>query len=140
MESDKLLGEARELSELLLTSSELARDLFARIAGELGIPVSFTRALCAMEKTAPMNELAAKLRCDKSYVTALADQLEEMGLVTRLPGPDRRIRMLELTPKGTALRNQLENRVAELSPAMNVLTAEERVLLKTLLGKISSED
>jgi len=138
MADAKLLAEARELSELLITSSDFARDLFASIAHELEIPVSITRALCAMEAPAPMSELATKLRCDKSYITAVADQLEEMALVTRVAGADRRTKLLELTPKGAALREKLESRVAALSPAMTALSPDERVVLKNLLARMSS--
>lgn len=137
MSEPDALSEARDLSYLLLASSDKAKDLFATIANEMSIPVSITRALCAMEGPAPMSELATRLRCDKSYITPLADQLEEMALVKRVPGPDRRVKMLELTPKGVELRDKLESRIAELSPAMNVLTLSERSALKSLLEKIS---
>ena len=136
MASDKSLNEARELSELLIQSSDKARELFATIAQELDLPVSVTRALCAMEEPAPMSELATRLRCDKSYITPLADQLESLSLVRRIPGPDRRTKMLELTPYGVDVRDKLETRVAELSPAMNVLSEEERVALRALLEKV----
>ncbi|MDH6423432.1 MarR family winged helix-turn-helix transcriptional regulator [Aurantimicrobium minutum] len=137
MSEQDALSEARVLSYLLVASSDKAKDLFATIANEMDIPVSVTRALCAMEGPAPMSELASRLRCDKSYITPLADQLEEMSLVKRVPGPDRRVKMLELTPQGIELRNRLEARIAELSPAMNSLTESERSVLKTLLEKIS---
>ncbi|MFM7029732.1 MAG: MarR family winged helix-turn-helix transcriptional regulator, partial [Micrococcales bacterium] len=108
MSEERLLTEAREIADLLISSSEHARNLFAQISGELGVPVAVARALCAMEGTAPMSELAGKLHCDKSYVTALADQLESLELVHRVPGPDRRVKMLELTSKGQSLRQRLE--------------------------------
>lgn len=138
MSDAESLAEARELSELLIASSELARSIFGEIANELEIPVSISRALCAMDSAAPMSELAGKLHCDKSYVTSLADQLESMALIERVPGPDRRIKILELTATGTTLRDELERRVARLTPAMTELTADERKTLKTLLEKIST--
>lgn len=137
MSEQDALSEARVLSYLLVASSDKAKDLFATIADEMDIPVSVTRALCAMEGPAPMSELASRLRCDKSYITPLADQLEAMSLVKRVPGPDRRVKILELTPQGIELRDKLEVRIAEISPAMNTLTESERLVLKTLLEKIS---
>jgi DNA-binding MarR family transcriptional regulator len=140
MSQQDALSEARDLSYLLLASSDKAKDLFATIANELDIPVPVTRALCAMEGPAPMSELATRLRCDKSYITPLADQLEKMALVKRIPGPDRRVKILELTPEGIELRDILEARIAELSPVMNALTVSERSVLKTLLEKISATE
>jgi len=137
MSEERLLREAREIADLLLSSSEHARNLFSQISGELGVPVPVARALCAMDGTAPMSELAAKLHCDKSYVTALADQLESLELVHRVPGPDRRVKMLELTSHGQSLRQRLESRIVQVSPAMNHLSAEEREVFRQLLAKVS---
>jgi len=137
MAEDSLLQEARLLSELLLDSSEHAREIFTSIAAELEVPVSIARALCAFEGPALMSELASKLHCDKSYVTTLVDQLEELSLMNRVPGADRRTKVLELTAKGTSLRNKLESRVAKLSPAMQALNAAERKTLEGLLSKIA---
>lgn len=132
-----LLSEARNLSELLLSSSDLARGIFAEIAGGLEIPVSVARALCTLEKPESMSGLAVKLRCDKSYITPLTDQMEALGFVNRVPGPDRRIKMIELTKKGEVARNKLEEEIAKLSPMMNRLTKTERQTLRALLEKVS---
>lgn len=137
---DDLLTESRHLSELLLNSSDLAREIFAEIAAELGIPVPVARALCLLEKPEPMSFLASKMRCDKSYVTPLTDQMEALGLVTRVPGADRRTKMLELTSQGTLVRNKLEDHIARRSPMMNVLGEDERRQLATLLEKIATNE
>ena len=45
-------------------------------------------------------------RYDASYVTTIADQLEERGLIERQPHPtDRRVKSLALTPEGLRLRS-----------------------------------
>ena len=137
---DDLLTESRHLSELLLNSSDLAREIFAEIATELGIPVPVARALCLLEKPEPMSFLACKMRCDKSYVTPLTDQMEALGLVTRVPGADRRTKVLELTSQGTVVRNTLEDHIARRSPMMNGLGDEERRQLATLLEKIATNE
>ena len=52
-----------------------------------------------------MRDLAARLQCDPSNVTFLADRLEERGLVERRPDPSgRRVKLLALTPAGLAMR------------------------------------
>jgi DNA-binding MarR family transcriptional regulator len=86
-----------------------------------------------------MSELAAVLKCDKSYVTAIADQLEQLHLASRISGPDRRQKLLQLTTKGQATREQLERQVKELSPAMVKLTASERTSLRSLLKKYRAQ-
>ena len=131
------LSEARNLSELLLSSSDLSRGIFAEIAGGLEIPVSVARALCTLENSESMSGLAVKLRCDKSYITPLTDQMEAMGYVKRVPGPDRRTKIIELTNKGQIARATLETEIAKLSPMMNRLTKSERETLRSLLEKVS---
>jgi DNA-binding MarR family transcriptional regulator len=51
-----------------------------------------------------MWDLADHLDCDPSNVTGIADRLEGLGLVTRGPGADRRVKQLSLTDRGSALR------------------------------------
>ena len=135
---EDLLSESRALSELLLSSSDLAREIFSDIAADLDIPVSVARALCLLEKPEPMSGLACKLRCDKSYITPLTDQMESLGFVERVPGADRRIKMLELTQTGKATRDKLEAQIAQLSPIMTGLTQAEREMLKSLLTKVAA--
>jgi DNA-binding MarR family transcriptional regulator len=133
-----LLSESRNLSELLLFTSDLAREIFAEISAGLEVPVSVARALCTLEKSESMSGLAAKLRCDKSYVTPLTDQMEELGFVKRVPGADRRTKMIELTNRGQVTRDNLEAEIAKLSPMMNRLSVEERKTLRALLEKVAT--
>ena len=132
-----LLSESRNLSELLLSSSDLARKIFAEISAGLGVPVPVARALCTLAKPESMSGLAVKLRCDKSYITPLTDQMEALGYVNRTPGPDRRTKLIELTKRGQEVRGKLEREIAKLSPMMNSLTASERQTLRLLLEKVS---
>lgn len=136
MSADKTLAEARELSQLMIDAADLSKDVFSNIAQELNIPVSLARAICLLETPAPMTELAARLSCDKSYITPLADQMESLGLINRVPGADRRTKLLELTPKGKAVRKSLGEKVAEFSPVMVALNAAERAIFVKLLAKI----
>lgn len=137
MVADDVLAESRRLSELLISSSFLARELFGSIAAELNIPVAVARAVCHLDQPEPMTGLASKLNCDKSYVTPLTDQMESLGLVARTPGPDRRTKMLELTAAGQETRAKLEARIAQLSPVMTNLSSSERETLSVLLAKIA---
>lgn len=136
MSTDKTLADARRISQMLIDAADLSKDVFANIANELNVPVQLARALCLLEKAAPMTELATKLACDKSYITPLADQLEALGLINRVPGADRRTKLLQLTPKGEQLREQLGAKVASFSPVTVALSADERAVFELMLQKV----
>jgi len=85
-----------------------------------------------------MNDLSQKLACDKSYITQLADQLEELELIERVQGADRRMKLLSLTPKGKALRTKLAKAAGSQSPIMKSLNDAERAQLAVLLDKLLS--
>lgn len=56
-----------------------------------------------------MRDLADAMACDASYVTAVADRLEELGLAARRnDAEDRRVRELVLTPKGARVARRLD--------------------------------
>jgi DNA-binding MarR family transcriptional regulator len=137
MPAHSKLLEARRLSQLLLSASELSREIFAQIAGEVGVPVQVARALCLLEGPISMSELATKFTCDKSYITPLADQMEEKGLLERVPGTDRRTKLLNLTPHGISVQTKLETQIAKRSPVMVSLTPSERESLEQLLARLS---
>ena len=136
MSTNRALADARRISQLLIEVADLSKDVFANIAAELNVPVQLAKALCLLETAAPMTELATKLSCDKSYVTPLADQLESLGLINRVPGADRRTKLLQLTPKGEKLRQQLGEKVAAFSPATVALSQRELVAFEAMLQKI----
>ena len=57
------------------------------------------------DRPLPMRALAEGLCCDASNVTGLVDRLESRGLVRRRASEDdRRVKVLELTPKGVRVR------------------------------------
>jgi DNA-binding MarR family transcriptional regulator len=87
----------------------------------------------------PMRDLAEQLVCDRSYITSIADQLEERGLVERVPGADRRIKLLSLTAKGTQVRERISRAVAERDLVMRRLDDAQRKALRPLLEALLSE-
>ncbi len=130
------LAEAERLAELLVGIVEQATADFAATVGPMGLPASLARAIVLLTTPAPMHELAGRLRCDRSYITCLADQLEERGLVTRVPGVDRRVKLLALTETGMALRDQIARAVAERNMILLRLTDDEREALAPLLERL----
>jgi len=136
MGAESVLAEARHIALLLRAASDATRSIFGEIAGSLNLPVQQARALCFLEEPVAMTELARMYGCDKSYITQLADQMEEQGLVLRSPGPDRRSKLLQLTPLGATKRLALEAQIARRSPALHRLNRTERATLIGLLTKL----
>ena len=128
--------EARCLSGLLIRVAERAKVEFAESVAAFDLPLHLVRAVMSLDEPAPMRDLADHLACDRSYITGLADQLEERRLVTRVPGEDRRVKLLELTAEGRDLRNELSDAVAARSMVLQRLTPDERRTLEPLLRKL----
>lgn len=136
MQSQKKIEVARQLSQLLIRSADLAKSFFASVSESLEVPPHLAMAILLLEEPAPMGELSQKMARDKSYITQVADQLESLGLLERVPGEDRRTKLLALTSEGKKLRLKLAEVAGNQSPIMTALNEEERALLSNLLSKI----
>ncbi|MCO8269252.1 MarR family transcriptional regulator [Actinoplanes sp. TRM 88003] len=132
-------AEASRLSQLLITIAEEAKADFVATVGEFGLPVPLARVLVLLSTPSPMRDLADQLHCDRSYITGLADQLEERGLISREPGTDRRIKLLALTDAGEVMRDQISTAVAERNMILRRLTDAERRTLAPLLERLQGD-
>ncbi len=88
-----------------------------------------------------MGELSTALSVPFSKATRIATWLVDSGYVKRLPAPsDRRIVRVALTEKGRDLHqtigNYMRERVQDLLSSS--LTAEEKIILFTLINKVAS--
>ena len=83
-----------------------AHDRVHRICSELGLSPPLLKAFVHLgtldgDGGLRMSELAETWGFDASYVTALADGLQERGLAERQPHPtDRRVKTIVLTAEG----------------------------------------
>jgi DNA-binding MarR family transcriptional regulator len=110
-----------------------------RIAQRYSFPGFFIKALHMLDCPMAMKELGRRLHCDPSFVTVIADGLEERGLARREAHPgDRRIRNIVLTDAGQEMRLRMERELATLMPWSKVLDAREREQLLGLLRKMAS--
>jgi DNA-binding MarR family transcriptional regulator len=130
------LAEARRLSRMLVTLAERSRSDFVEAIESLGLPLHLARALLRLETPAAMSDLADRLDCNRSNVTAIADQLEQRGLVMRVSAADRRVKLLALTPAGKAERDRVETAVAEKSLLLRRLNDRERAVLAPMLERL----
>ena len=85
----------------------------------------------------PMGQLAETLACDASNVTGLVDRLESRGLVQRRPSAaDRRVKVLDLTPKGVRLRDLFLDRMTSPPASLRRLSAREQRALVRILARL----
>ena len=134
--TDARLADAHALSRRLFQVTERARADFAAVVAELGLTPLQARTVLWLEQPSSMRGLADHLSCDASNVTGLADRLGQLGLVERVTGSDRRVKMLQLTRHGAALRTDLADRVARGSTVTARLDPSERQQLGNLLDKL----
>src|SRR5512142_2686317 len=97
-------AEAHAVSLRLFAVVDLLKADFETVVGRLGLTPLQARTILWLDNPSTMGDLADHLVCDASNVTGLADRLDRLGLVERVPGQDRRVKLLRLTSKGTELR------------------------------------
>lgn len=98
-------------------------------------------ALRAIDGPMPMNELAHCMDFEPSYVTIVADRLENLGLIERQPHPtDRRVKNLVVTAKGERLKKTLPDIVWSGPNTFSGLTNAERVQLAKILTKLTASE
>lgn len=121
---------------MLIALSQQAMADFAETIAPFGLPVHLARTLLLLGTPTPMRAIADHLACDPSYVTSLADKLEERGLAERTTGADRRVKLLALTDEGAELKASITEAVAANSMMLLRLDDQERALLAPLLEKL----
>ena len=109
------------------------------LAAELELSPAQCHVLHLIEpgRPIPMGQLAETLACDASNVTGLVDRLESRGLVRRRPSAsDRRVKVLDLTPRGSRLRTLLLDRMTAPPATLRRLSLRERRTLVRLLTRL----
>ena len=127
------------LGGLLIAAADQQKAAFAECVAVAGVTPVQARALLALDQPTPMRGWASLLGCDASQATGLADQREELGLVERAPGRDRRVKHLTTTARGVRVRRRLLEAIdAAPFPTARLSGAEqrqfERLLTKVLGG------
>jgi DNA-binding MarR family transcriptional regulator len=125
--------------------ARLAGELLVRIwnhyqarAAELSLSMPEAKALGALEPGQPlaMRELAARIHASPSNLTVTVDRLVARGLLVRGGDDerrDKRVKSVQLTDDGLALRRRLDERMVTDHPAVRGLTAAQRERLLELL-------
>ncbi|MFC4334328.1 MarR family winged helix-turn-helix transcriptional regulator [Salininema proteolyticum] len=136
---DRQLNE--ELHDYLFAIRAHVHTELKELAREAGLTDTQTDALWRLSRGPEMTarRLADRLQCDASTATSMIDRLEQRGLVRRAPHPtDRRVKIIQLTPEGCALRDRVIQHTTEHSPFAR-LDCDSRLRLHTLLRQATDD-
>jgi DNA-binding MarR family transcriptional regulator len=121
--------------------SEVALDRDRKVAVSEALGLSWTRVLALRRlATEPqtLRALANRLAADPPYVTLIVDDLEERGLVRRMPHPkDRRAKLVELTATGRAAATRADAILFEPPAALHDAPAEDLAALLRVLERLA---
>lgn len=126
--------------EIFDAMAELFAQLLQRgeqLAERFDIPVSCVKALRRLDSPITMKDLGLSMRCDPSFVTTIADALEDRDLARREPSAtDRRIKNLVLTPHGLEVKAAIDQEALRLMPWSVALDQSEREQFLGLVRKM----
>ena len=127
---------------LLNEAAAAARSSVTAALGSLGVSARQMSIMRLLSLRSPIrqHDLGVLLGIDRTSVVALIDALEVLGYVVRETDPsDRRAHALRLTEAGLTANVDIGYAFAETQDAiLRPLTGEERELLVSLLGRLTS--
>jgi DNA-binding MarR family transcriptional regulator len=130
--------------EILDALAGLLTQMLAKaesVAETFGVPVFCAKALHMLDASMAMKELSRRMGCDPSFVTSIADTLEQRGLATREPSAaDRRIKNLVLSAEGLRVKERLEAELLSRMPWTRVLDVTERECFLGLVRKMTGAE
>jgi DNA-binding MarR family transcriptional regulator len=120
--------------------SEIALDHDRKVAVSEALGLSWVRVL-ALRRLAvephTMRALAERLAADPPYVTLIVDDLEERGLVRRMPHPeDRRAKLVELTAAGRAAAARADAILDEPPAALHEVPGDDLAAMLRVLERL----
>jgi DNA-binding MarR family transcriptional regulator len=82
--------------------------------------------------------LADAIGADKTRIIPTLDELQQKGYIERRPDPDdRRVRLLEITPAGRAVKNAVQAEIQRAEERwLSELTAQERTVFLRALDRM----
>ncbi len=133
-------GDDKLGQEIFDAMTEFIAHLIQRgeqLSQRYGVPVSCMKALRRLDTPVAMKDLGQRMHCDPSFVTMIADALEQRGLAKREPNPsDRRIKNLALTDRGIEIKAAMEREVLGQMPWTHALDRSEREQFLELVRKM----
>jgi DNA-binding MarR family transcriptional regulator len=134
---DQSAREAWRIMSDLVTDNERKRE----VSDVVGLSFGKLRTLRRVA-TGPvgMGELATVLVMDPPNLTAIVDDLEQLGLVERQPHPaDRRARIVVATKAGAVLARRSQKLMDRPPSSLSDLPAEDLEALARILSRVRRE-
>lgn len=129
--------ETADLANALYTLMPMVVDHVNQRLEAFGMTNTDYWALRSVDGPMPMKDLAHCMEIDPSYVTQVADRLEQLGLIERQPHPtDRRVKHLVLTAKGRRVKQAIPEMLWDDPNTFSSLSDTERATLTKLLLKL----
>jgi DNA-binding MarR family transcriptional regulator len=127
----------RDILDAMTTLIKQAGSAGQAIATGFGLAPHDLVAMFKLDGPLAMKELAARMGCDASFITTIADALEKRGFAHREPSQrDRRVKNLVLTDDGISAKERLMAQLAARMPWCYALDDAERRCLLGLLRKM----
>ena len=131
-------GFSLVIAQFLLQSKQ---HLYA-VSHDLDITAQQAMTLLMIDNTMPrsMSSYCKLYDCDASNLTGLVDGLEAKGLISRQPHPqDRRIKTLQLKPKGEKMKSDLVERLdASYADFLQFLSPTELTQFTSTILKLNA--
>jgi DNA-binding MarR family transcriptional regulator len=140
MHSNSLQPFYTALMEFIALSKQQMFKIAAEF--ELTSPQVLLLLLAARDEKRTMHSYCDMLGCDASNITGIVDGLERKGLVKRAEHPtDRRIKMLQLQPKGAEIRAAILEQLSDRNQSfiLSKLSNEEVEQFTSLIRKITAD-
>lgn len=88
-----------------------------------------------------MRDIADRMVCDASYVTAIVDRLEQAGLAVRqASSTDRRVKEIALTPAGKRAATAIQDEMSAPPAVLRQLSITDRATLARILGTLEQRE
>lgn len=140
MDDSDAAATAREAWATLVGLWFARRRVWLDVAAREGLTSPQAISLMRLQPHEPpsLGDLARHMNCDASYATALADRLEERGLVERrVSETDRRVRELVLTPAGLEVQQRLREAFTVPPAGLEDLPAEDAEALMRIAERLA---
>jgi DNA-binding MarR family transcriptional regulator len=137
--ADRTCTEA--YASLCRTGEALLGELDRRVRTTFGVPQAAATALAVIDGAGASltpSQVSDRMLIASATMTATLDLLEHRGWIRRVANPgDRRSTLIEITPDGKAVTDQLLPGIRALEKSiLSVLSPDERAHLLDLLAKI----
>jgi DNA-binding MarR family transcriptional regulator len=121
----------------LLSLFVAKRDTMFATMSELGLTPPHAHALSVLsDGPVRMRDMAERMMYDASYITAVVDRLEQLGLAERRAGSnDRRVKEIALTDKGREASARIGAIMTSAPDELTRLSKADRATLAALVSK-----